>query len=112
MGYPSTDWTRTFNYITPTVSTLHWLPVKFHTDYKYYSLSTVPKKNFGLNNPHCLLPGKGAGSLLVPRILNLTEEEGGATKDLSAMQSLLISVWISDIVKCRLNTCLCVLRHY
>ncbi|KAL6458600.1 hypothetical protein MHYP_G00320720 [Metynnis hypsauchen] len=69
--------TRKFDHISPVLSALHWLPVKFRIDYKtllltYKALNGLAPQYLSellsYYEPSRLLRSQGAGLLLVPRI--------------------------------------------
>ncbi|XP_060758375.1 uncharacterized protein LOC132869034, partial [Neoarius graeffei] len=73
--------TRKYDHITPVLSTLHWLPIKFRIDYKILLLTFKALNGLApqylselllLYDPPRLLRSKGAGYLLVPRIVKAT----------------------------------------
>ena len=109
--------TRRYDHITPILSTLHWLPIKFRIDYKillltYKALNGLAPQYLSellvFYDPSRLLRSKDAGYLLVPRIMRATA--GGRAFSYKAPQlwnSLPLSVRGSDTVsvfKSRLKT--------
>ncbi|XP_060760437.1 uncharacterized protein LOC132870681, partial [Neoarius graeffei] len=109
--------TRKYDHIMPVLSTLHWLPIKFRIDYKILLLTFKALNGLApqylselllLYDPPRLLRSKGAGYLLVPRIVKATS--GGRAFSYKApllWNSLPSSVRESDTVsafKSRLKT--------
>ncbi|XP_053337506.1 uncharacterized protein LOC128509700 [Clarias gariepinus] len=109
--------TRRYEHITPILSSLHWLPVKFRIDFKillltYKALNGLAPQYLSellvSYNPPRLLRSKDAGCLLVPRIIKNTA--GGRAFSYKAPKlwnSLPNSVRDSDTVsvfKSRLKT--------
>uniref|UniRef100_A0AAQ6IE93 Reverse transcriptase domain-containing protein n=1 Tax=Anabas testudineus TaxID=64144 RepID=A0AAQ6IE93_ANATE len=109
--------TRRYEHITLILSTLHWLPVKFHIDFKILLLTFKALKGLALQylsellvsyDPPRLLRSKDAGCLSVPRIMKTTA--GGRAFSYKASKlwnSLPNSVQDSDTVsvfKSRLKT--------
>ncbi|KAF4075788.1 hypothetical protein AMELA_G00222680 [Ameiurus melas] len=109
--------TRRYDHITPILSTLHWLPVKFRIKFKillitYKALHGLAPQYLSdllvLYDPPRLLRSKDAGYLILPRIVKSTA--GGRAFAYRAPQlwnSLPISVRDSDTVsvfKSRLKT--------
>ena len=109
--------TRKFDHISPVLSTLHWLPVKFRIDYKillltYKALNGLAPQYLSelLSHyePSRLLRSQGAGLLLVPRINKVTS--GGRAFSYKAPQlwnNLPVNVRDSDtasVFKSRLKT--------
>ncbi|XP_053536545.1 uncharacterized protein LOC128632878 [Ictalurus punctatus] len=109
--------TRRYDHITPILSTLHWLPVKFRINYKILSLTFKALNGLApqylsdllvFYDPPRLLRSKDAGYLTVPRIVKATA--GGRAFPYRSPQlwnSLPISVRDSDTVsvfKSRLKT--------
>ncbi|KAI5086446.1 hypothetical protein C0J45_2304, partial [Silurus meridionalis] len=108
---------RKYDHITPILSSLHWLPVKFRIDYKlllftYKALNGLtPMYLFSLLTryyPSCSLRSQNFGLLVVPRIA--TSTKGGRAFSHLALKlwnSLPDSVRGSDTLtqfKCRLKT--------
>uniref|UniRef100_A0AAR2M4G4 Reverse transcriptase domain-containing protein n=1 Tax=Pygocentrus nattereri TaxID=42514 RepID=A0AAR2M4G4_PYGNA len=109
--------TRKFDHISPVLSALHWLPVKFCIDYKillltYKALNGLAPQYLSellsYYEPSRLLRSQGAGLLLVPRINKATS--GGRAFSYKAPQlwnNLPANVRESDtapIFKSRLKT--------
>ncbi|KAF7704817.1 hypothetical protein HF521_021889, partial [Silurus meridionalis] len=73
---------RKYDHITPILSSLHWLPVKFRIDYKlllltYKTLNGVAPMYLSSlltrYNPSCSLRSQNSGLLVVPRIAKSTK---------------------------------------
>ncbi|XP_030638841.1 uncharacterized protein LOC115819469 [Chanos chanos] len=107
--------TKRYDHITPILSTLHWLPVKSRIDYKilllnYRALNGLApqylRELLVFYDPPRLLRSKGAGHLLVPRVVTATA--GGRAFSYRAPQlwnSLPINVRDSvSMFKSRLKT--------
>ncbi|KAI5622172.1 hypothetical protein C0J50_18234, partial [Silurus asotus] len=108
---------RKYNHITPILSSLHWLPVKFQIDYKlllltYKTLNGLSPNYLSSlltrNNRSRSLNSQNSGLLVVPRIAKSTK--GGRTFSHLAPKlwnSLPDGVRGSDTLsqfKCRLKT--------
>ncbi|KAI5626686.1 hypothetical protein C0J50_13975, partial [Silurus asotus] len=108
---------RKYDHITPILSSLHWLPVKFRIDYKlllltYKALNGLAPMHLSRSlltryNPSRSLRSQNSGLLVVPRIAKSTK--GGRTFSHLAKlwNSLPDSVRGSDTLsqfKCRLKT--------
>ncbi|KAI5627309.1 hypothetical protein C0J50_10686, partial [Silurus asotus] len=108
---------RKYNHITPILSSLHWLPVKFRIDYKLLLLTykalngLAPMYLSSLltrYNPSCSLRSQNSGFLVVPKIAKSTKC-GRSFSHLAPKlwNSLPDSVRGSDTLsqfKCRLKT--------
>ncbi|KAI5100465.1 hypothetical protein C0J45_9451, partial [Silurus meridionalis] len=107
---------RKYDHITPILSSLHWLPVKFQIDYKLLPLTYKTLNGLApmylsclltCYNPSCSLRSQNPEILVVPRIAKSTKG-GRAFSHLASKlwNSLPDSVWGSDTLsqfKCRLK---------
>ncbi|KAI5085850.1 hypothetical protein C0J45_23586, partial [Silurus meridionalis] len=107
---------RKYDDITPILSSLHWLPVKFQIDYKLLRLTSKTLNGLApmylssylaLYNLSCSLRSQNSGLLVLPKIAKSTKG-GRAFSDLAPKlwNSLPDSVWGSDTLtqfKCRLK---------
>ena len=109
--------TRKFDHISPVLSNLHWLPVKFRIEYKILLLTykalnglapTYLTELISYYKPSRDLRSQSAGSLLVPRINKVTSgSRAFSYKAPQLWNNLPVSVRDSDtasIFKSRLKT--------
>ncbi len=79
--FPGTARTRKYDHISPVLSTLHWLPIKHHIDFKillitYKALNGLApqylSKLLSHYSPPCPLRFQNSGRLIIPRISKST----------------------------------------